>query len=115
MSSERVVTLSESAHNVVPLLGRFARKSLPPLPAPDTRRWVTRRKAEVVAAVREGRLSFNEACERYRLSEEEFKSWMALFEAHGIPGLRATRSQEYRHIPAADREGSTSAWQGKRR
>ena len=34
------------------------------LPAPGTR-WVVRRKAEVVAAVRGGLLSLEEACSRY--------------------------------------------------
>jgi len=35
------------------------------LPAPGTKRWVIRRKAEVVAAVRGGLLSLDEACRRY--------------------------------------------------
>ena len=38
------------------------------LPAPGTRRWVIRRKAEVVAAVRGGLLSLEEACTRYTLT-----------------------------------------------
>ena len=37
------------------------------LPPPNTKRWVIRRKAEVVAAVRGGLLSLEEACERYTL------------------------------------------------
>src|SRR6201986_1330983 len=72
-------------------------KELDRLPPPDTRRWVMRRKAQVVAAVRGGLLTFEEACERYRLSEEEFKSWMTLLDSYGVRGLRATRTQEYRH------------------
>jgi hypothetical protein len=56
-----------------------------------------RRKAQVVSAVRSGVLTFEDACQRYRLSEEEFKSWMSLLDAHGVRGLRATRMQEYRH------------------
>lgn len=71
-------------------------KELDSLPSPDTQRWVTRRKAQVVAAVRNGVLTFEEACQRYRLSEEEFKSWMSLLDNHGVRGLRATRMQEYR-------------------
>jgi len=71
-------------------------KELDRLPPPDTQRWVTRRKAQVVAAVRSGLLTFNEACERYRLSEEEFHAWMNLLDRHGVRGLRATRMQEYR-------------------
>jgi Protein of unknown function (DUF1153) len=35
------------------------------LPAPDTLRWVVRRKAEVIAAVRGGLLSLDEASSRY--------------------------------------------------
>ena len=45
------------------------------LPAPGTKRWVIRRKAEVVAAVRGGLLSLEEACSRYTLTVEEFLSW----------------------------------------
>lgn len=71
-------------------------RELNKLPSPCTRRWVMRRKAQVVAAVRNGVLSLPEACERYTLSEEEFKSWAALLDNHGIHGLRATRVQEYR-------------------
>lgn len=66
------------------------------LPPANTRRWVIRRKAEVVAAVRGGLLSLSEACERYRLTIDEFLSWQRSIEKHGLPGLRATRVQEYR-------------------
>ena len=45
------------------------------LPPANTRRWVIRRKAEVVAAVRGGLLSLEEACERYTLTVEEFLRW----------------------------------------
>lgn len=38
-------------------------------------RWVRRRKARVVAAVRGGILSLHEALERYSLSLEEFIEW----------------------------------------
>lgn len=66
------------------------------LPAPDTKRWVIRRKAAVVAAVRGGLLTLAEACERYTLSVEEFLSWQQAIEHHGVAGLRTTRLQEYR-------------------
>ncbi|MDD3371869.1 MAG: DUF1153 domain-containing protein [Alphaproteobacteria bacterium] len=82
-------------------------KDLSHLPPPNTQRWVVRRKAQVVAAVRNGLLSFNEACERYNLSEEEFRSWMTLLDHHGVRGLRATRMQEYR--PVAERHASETA------
>jgi hypothetical protein len=66
------------------------------LPPADTKRWVTRRKAEVVAAVRGGLITLEEACTRYTLSMEEFLSWQRAVERHGLPGLRATRVQQYR-------------------
>jgi len=71
-------------------------RELDKLPSPKTRRWVMRRKAQVVTAVRDGVLSLTDACERYRLSEEEFQSWAKLLDHHGVHGLRATRIQEYR-------------------
>ncbi|MBO6549699.1 MAG: DUF1153 domain-containing protein [Rhizobiales bacterium] len=66
------------------------------LPPKNTKRWVIRRKAEVVAAVRGGLLSLEEACERYKLTVEEFLSWQKSIDAHGLAGLRATRVQDYR-------------------
>jgi len=66
------------------------------LPPASTRRWVIRRKAEVVAAVRGGLLSLEEACNRYTLTVEEFLSWQSSIDAHGLAGLRTTRIQDYR-------------------
>lgn len=79
---------------IVRISGR--QKELDRLPPSDTRRWVTRRKAQVVTAVRSGLLTFEEACQRYSLSEEEFKAWQNLLDHHGLNGLRATRMQDYR-------------------
>ncbi len=70
--------------------------SLADLPAPDTKRWVPRRKAEVVAAVRGGLLSLEDACERYALTVEEFLSWQRNVERYGLQGLRATQQFEHR-------------------
>ncbi len=70
--------------------------TLADLPPPNTKRWVIRRKAEVVAAVRGGLLSLEEACERYTLTVEEFLSWNSLIDRHGLAGLRATKVQTYR-------------------
>jgi transposase len=50
----------------------------------------------VVAAVRGGLLSLEEACSRYQLSVEEYLSWQQAIERNGIAGLRATRLQHYR-------------------
>jgi len=66
------------------------------LPTPGTKRWVIRRKAEVVAAVRGGLLSLEEACSRYTLTVDEFLSWQHSIEQHGFAGLRSTSTQQYR-------------------
>ena len=66
------------------------------LPPPGTHRWVIRRKAEVVAAVRGGLLSLEDACGRYSLTVEEYLSWQRSIDRHGLPGLRTTRIQDYR-------------------
>ena len=65
-------------------------------PAPDTKRWVIRRKAEVVAAVRGGLLSLEEACARYGLSVEEFLAWQRSLDRGGLAALRTTRLGESR-------------------
>ena len=70
--------------------------SMADLPAPDTERWVTRRKAVVVAAVRGGLLTIEEACARYTLSVEEYLAWQRAVDRHGLPGLRTTKIQKYR-------------------
>ena len=67
------------------------------LPPKETKRWVIRRKAEVVAAVRGGLLSLEEACERYKLTVDEFLSWQRTIDKHGLQGLRATRLKDYRN------------------
>jgi len=69
------------------------------LPPPDTIRWVTRRKAVIVSAVRAGVISLEEVCRRYELSVEEFLAWQRAIDTHGVPGLRVTRLQIYRVNP----------------
>ncbi len=66
------------------------------LPPADTKRWVIRRKAQVVLAVRGGLLTLEEACTRYALTKEEFAGWEEAIDRHGMPGLRTTRLQQYR-------------------
>ena len=83
------------------------------LPPPNTERWVIRRKAEVVAAVRAGLISLEEACERYRLSVEEFLSWQRLIDKHGLRGLRTTRLQQYRKSNDNERPILTSGLDGR--
>jgi hypothetical protein len=66
------------------------------LPAADTKRWVPRRKAEVVDAVEGGLLTTEDACWRYTLTLEEFLSWQIAIERYGTRGLNARRAQNDR-------------------
>lgn len=85
------------------------RLTLADLPPAGTKRWVVRRKAEVVAGVRAGLITLEEACERYTLSAEEFLSWQRLIDRHGVRGLRSTRLQQYRsRDDGADRAAGVS-------
>jgi hypothetical protein len=77
----------------------LSREDLPP---PDIKRWSMRHKAEVVAGVDGGLISLAEACQRYALSEDEFKSWQQLLRDHGLTGLRATRSRKTRRHKTPD-------------
>jgi len=70
--------------------------TLEDLPPPGTQRWVIRRKAEVVAGVRGGLITLEEACRRYNLSIDEFRSWQKLLDSHGMQGLRTTKIKNYR-------------------
>lgn len=72
---------------------RLTKADLPPT---DTKRWVIRRKAEVVAAVRGGLITLEEALQRYDISEEEYQTWIKSLDRFGIQGLRTTRIQKYR-------------------
>ncbi|HEX9701846.1 MAG TPA: DUF1153 domain-containing protein [Rhodospirillales bacterium] len=68
--------------------------TLADLPAAGTKRWVIRRKAEVVAGVHAGLITLEEACRLYQLSAAEFRSWERLLESHGVAGLKATRARK---------------------
>ena len=72
--------------------------TLADLPSPKTKRWVIRRKAEVVAAVNGGLLTIDEVLERYGLTLEEFASWQRAVDRSGMQGLRVTRIQHYRDL-----------------
>ena len=71
----------------------IARTDLPPA---DTKRWVARRKAVVVAAVDGGMMTQEEACDLYELSEEELGQWRDALGKHGLNALRVTSIQRYR-------------------
>jgi transposase-like protein len=61
--------------------------------SPTSHRWTARRKAEVVEAVRSGRLTLKEACRHYALSAEEFAAWERALERRGVGGLMAGRQR----------------------
>ena len=65
------------------------------LPAPETKRWVIRRKAIVVAAIRGGLLTLEEARNRYALTVDELLDWQYSIDRHGFAGLRITHIQKY--------------------
>lgn len=67
------------------------------LPSSSTTYWVSRHKAEVLAAIEGGLLSVDEACERYRLSLEEIVAWRRSMADSGVAGLRITKDNRYRH------------------
>ena len=83
------------AHVIGPVGESLTLDSLPPAEPP---RWTIRRKAEVVAAVRGGLLTFDEACAQYSLSMEELINWQRAVGRSGMPGLRVTRLQQYREF-----------------
>ena len=74
---------------------KLTRSDLPP---PSTKRWVARRKATVVAAVDNGLIDPTEACEMYRLSDEELELWRTAVRDHGAAALRVTAIQKYRQL-----------------
>ncbi len=108
MNDGNFVMYSDSSGRPSNVIGPAGKPlTLDDLPPPSTRRWVIRRKAEVVTAVRAGLPTLEEACERYNLSVEEFLSWQSLIDKHGMRGLRTTRLQQYRRhtgrVPGSDK------------
>jgi len=91
-----MVTLNAALGHVVSPFGEAL--TLEDIPPRETPRSTIRRKAEVVAAVDGGLLTFNEACERYSLTLEELTSWQRAVHRSGMPGLRVTQTQKYREL-----------------
>jgi transposase-like protein len=81
-------------------------RSLPPLGT----RWVVRRKAALIEAVRSGEITLDEACRQYQLSPEEFNGWVSAYEKHGAPGLRVTRYQIYRAFAYVGSQSTHTKW-----
>jgi Protein of unknown function (DUF1153) len=59
------------------------------LPPSASIRWQASHKAAVIIAIRAGAITFNEACERYRLSHEELAAWEGAFDQDGVAALQA--------------------------
>ena len=70
--------------------------TLDDLPGPDTRRWVPRRKARVIAAIEGGLISEEEAFERYDITAEEYGCWKAAMSRFGMRGLCVTQINRVR-------------------
>ena len=85
------------------------------LPPPSTRRWVIRRKAEVVAAVRGGLLSLEDACSRYTLTVDELLElasvdrsvWLSRAPDDTHPAISALARDKPFQRPAGVRVGET--------
>ena len=65
------------------------------LPLPGIR-WVPRQKAVVVAAVRGGLITLEEACKRYELTRQEFDGWQRAIDRSGVRGLRMPPAKHHR-------------------
>lgn len=90
--------MSSRPDTVVTAGENMAAASFDDLPSPDTTRWVASRKAQILAAIDNGRLTRAQACVRYRISEAELRLWERAVECAGVPGLRVTRVQIYRPV-----------------
>ena len=72
------------------------RLTIKDLPSGSNLRWVSRRKAQVVAAVEGGLLTVASACARYNLSLEELSMWQRIYGEEGMLGLRQREVQAHR-------------------
>lgn len=61
------------------------------LPAADCR-WTPDRKAQVVLGVNDGLLTVEEAMARYRISAEEWETWVRAVDARHLGSLRVSPS-----------------------
>ncbi len=65
-------------------------------------RWTVRRKAAVLQAIADGRITPEAACARWELTREEIEAWRRDFASAGVRGLRATR---HRHHDTSSKTG----------
>jgi Protein of unknown function (DUF1153) len=65
------------------------RVTLADLPSATHKRWFSHHKEIVVIAVSKGLLTFEEACERYSLTLDEYLAWQRTLESQSAHRLRA--------------------------
>lgn len=70
------------------------------LPPEHTTWWTPLRKASVVAHIKKGTLTTQEAISRYKLSDEELSEWKTDFGRGGVPALRVVKRRK-RHSAGA--------------
>lgn len=58
------------------------------LPSNHAIHWVPKRKAAVVRAIAGGAIELDEALRRYRLSQDELRTWQSRLAREGVGGLR---------------------------
>ena len=63
------------------------------LPSRDIKRWVPRRKAEIIAAVSGGLITLGDVFTRYGISQEEYCAWAQAYARLGLEGLCAMRRE----------------------
>lgn len=73
------------------------------LPTKPPRRWMIRRKAQVVAVVAGGLLTIEQACDRFMLTREEFFVWQTSVDRYGE--LQSTNSRKRSQLQRG-RQGS---------
>jgi hypothetical protein len=56
-------------------------------------RWTPWRKLYIVVAVRNGKITAQEACDRHNLSHEELTGWIEGYDRAGLAGLQQKRGR----------------------
>ncbi|MBS0362731.1 MAG: DUF1153 domain-containing protein [Proteobacteria bacterium] len=73
---------------------------------PSTGRWTVRLKAEVVEAIRAGRVTAQDVMDHFGIAPEELAGWSRRYAAGGRSSLRVTRLQDVRAREAGLREAA---------
>ena len=60
-------------------------------------RWTAKRKAQIVVAVRAGRVTAEDMERQHGISAEELAAWVRDYDAHGLAGLLTTKLHRCHH------------------